>query len=67
MGIGRTRQALRAGRLGVALGQRPHGTKHREHVEVLPALLDLVSIDELKTTFNEDVGLPRLILILSPT
>ena len=31
------------------------------------ALNDLHSVEELQTQFNQDVGRPRLILLLSPT
>ena len=32
-----------------------------------PVLHDFNAVDQLKAEFNEDIGLPRLILILSPT
>lgn len=31
------------------------------------ALEDLASIDDLKARFNADVGVPRIILLVSPT
>lgn len=33
----------------------------------VPVLHDLASVDQFKAAFNEDEGLPRLILLLSPT
>lgn len=30
-------------------------------------VVDLHSIDQLKTAFNQDVGTPRLLLLFSPT
>ncbi len=33
----------------------------------LPVLHDLTGVDQLKAAFNEDEGLPRLVLLLSPT
>ncbi len=32
-----------------------------------PTLTDLTSIDQLRTRFNADQGVPRLILLVSPT
>jgi hypothetical protein len=32
-----------------------------------PTLIDLHSPDELKTRFNQDAGVPRIILLVSPT
>ncbi len=32
-----------------------------------PVLHDLAGVDQLKAAFNEDEGLPRLVLLLSPT
>ena len=32
-----------------------------------PELHQIESLDELKTTFNRDHGVPRLVLLLSPT
>jgi hypothetical protein len=32
-----------------------------------PALIDLHSPDDLKAQFNQDAGVPRIILLVSPT
>ncbi len=32
-----------------------------------PVLHDLAGVDQFKAAFNEDEGLPRIILLLSPT
>lgn len=34
---------------------------------VQPSLIDLHSVDELRTLFNRDVGTVRLVLLVSPT
>ena len=36
-------------------------------VDFVPILRDLSGVDEIKTAFNQDVGQPRVILLLSPT
>ena len=33
----------------------------------VPVLYDLTGVDQFKAAFNEDEGLPRIILLLSPT
>ena len=33
----------------------------------VPILHDLTGVDQFKAAFNEDEGMPRLILLLSPT
>ena len=33
----------------------------------MPILADLHAVDDLKAQFNHDVGVPRLILLVSPT
>ena len=43
----------------LALAPRAQGTD--------PKLTDLRSVDELRTLFNQDAGVPRLVLLLSPT
>lgn len=35
--------------------------------ESIGTLADIHDIEELKTVFNQDKGLPRLILLFSPT
>jgi hypothetical protein len=35
--------------------------------EPAKALADMNSIDDLRVRFNEDIGSPRLVLLLSPT
>ena len=38
-----------------------------ETQEERTALHDLKNVDELKAVFNEDLGKPRLLVLLSPT
>ena len=33
----------------------------------VPVLHDLTGVDQFKAAFNEDEGIPRIILLLSPT
>ena len=35
--------------------------------DFIPILHDLSGVDEIKTAFNQDMGQPRVILLLSPT
>ena len=36
-------------------------------VASVPVLHDLSGVDEIKTAFNQDMGQPRVFLLLSPT
>ena len=46
------------------IGERPAAEPIEQPV---PVLQDLTGVDQFKAAFNEDGGLPRLILLLSPT
>lgn len=49
-----------SGSAGTTAGQAPEKPS--------PSVLtDLHSLDELKTRFNDDTGVPRLVLLVSPT
>jgi hypothetical protein len=37
------------------------------HLKAAPELRDLRQIDDFKKLFNADKGLPRIVLLLSPT
>lgn len=44
------------------------GSKRDDVAEsAAPKVRDISTLDDLKRTFNEDEGTPRLLLILSPT
>lgn len=56
---------LVAGACGGSDDDMPRGAVDYEAAE--PALTDLTSVDQLKERFNADQGVPRLILLVSPT
>lgn len=43
------------------------GCSQRATPQELEALSDIETVDQLASDFNEDVGSPRLLLLLSPT
>lgn len=47
-----------------------HSSSNREpnsHAATTAKLVDLASVDQVRTTFNGHVGIPRLVVLLSPT
>ncbi len=74
--IGRVAMLVAIGALSLILFGACNGKPSIPSVELaaadsfeqpIPVLHDLAGVDQLKVAFNEDEGLPRLVLLLSPT